>query len=209
MTSVAQRERAALSDLFEQLGPDAPTLCGDWSTRDLAAHLIVREGDPAAAGIVVGPLSGWTEHRRTATARKEYADLVEKVRSGPPVWSPLRLSALDSMVNTVEFFVHLEDVRRAQPGWEPRSLDPRQDAVLWQALTSRAQLFLRRSPVGVTLLTPDGRRCTGRKGTPSVTLVGEPAELLMYVHGRTDHALVEIQGDPDAVATFRTTPLAV
>lgn len=209
MTSVAQRERAALSDLLEQLGPDAPTLCGDWSTRDLAAHLIVREGDPAAAGIAVRPLSGWTEHRRTATARKEYADLVEKVRSGPPVWSPLRLSALDSLVNTVEFFVHLEDVRRARPGWEPRSLDPRQDAALWQALTSRARLFLRRSSVGVTLLTPDGRRCQGRKGTPSVTLVGEPAELLMYVHGRTDHALVEIQGDPDAVATFRTTRLTV
>lgn len=209
MTSVARRERAALSDLLEELGPDAPTLCGGWSTRDLAAHLIQREGDPSAVGIVVGPLSGWTEHRRTATARKDYQGLVDRVRSGPPPWSPLRLSALDKAVNTVEYFVHLEDVRRAQPGWEPRTLDPRHDAALWQALTSRARLFLRRAEVGVVLLTPDGRRLEARSGTPSVTVVGEPAELLMYVHGRTDHALVDIQGEPDTVATFRTTKLSV
>ena len=42
MTSLARRERLALADLAEQLGPDAPTLCGDWSTRDLLAHLVVR-----------------------------------------------------------------------------------------------------------------------------------------------------------------------
>ncbi len=43
---IDQRERAELCDLFDELGPDAPTLCGDWTTADLAAHLVVRERNP-------------------------------------------------------------------------------------------------------------------------------------------------------------------
>jgi hypothetical protein len=30
-----------LCDLFEELGPDAPTLLGAWTTRDLAAHVVL------------------------------------------------------------------------------------------------------------------------------------------------------------------------
>ena len=43
MTSLAESERALFADLLAEVGPDAPTLCGDWTTRDLAAHLVVRE----------------------------------------------------------------------------------------------------------------------------------------------------------------------
>ena len=42
MTAFASIERAALVDLMAELGPDAPTLCTGWTTRDLAAHLVVR-----------------------------------------------------------------------------------------------------------------------------------------------------------------------
>ena len=35
---LAQRERTALADLLEELGPDAPTLCAGWSAIDLATH---------------------------------------------------------------------------------------------------------------------------------------------------------------------------
>ena len=48
VTSLARTERAALADLLAQLGPDEPTLCGDWTTRDLAAHLAIRERRPDA-----------------------------------------------------------------------------------------------------------------------------------------------------------------
>jgi uncharacterized protein (TIGR03085 family) len=209
MTSLARRERSALSDLLEQTGPDAPTLCEGWTTRDLAAHLIVRERSPAAAGIVVRQLAGWTERSQRATAEKAFDALVHEVRTGPPLWSPVRLPALDSATNTVEFFVHFEDVRRAVPGWKPRTFDPADDATLWSSLASRARLFMRRSRVGVVLLTPDGRRAVAKDGDPAVTLVGAPGELLMYVHGRTGHALVEVQGDDDTVAAFRRTRLDV
>jgi uncharacterized protein (TIGR03085 family) len=209
MTSLAQRERSQLADLLDQVGPDAPTLCEGWTTRDLAAHLIVRERSPAAAGIVVRPLSGWTESSQRRTARRDYADLVGDVRDGPPRWSALRLDALDKLVNTVEYFVHHEDVRRAGSAWQPRSLDPADDGALWKATRARAGMLLNRSTVGVQLTTPDGRSAEARKGSPSVTLVGDPGELLMYLHGRTGQARVEVRGDDGAVETFRATHLAV
>ncbi|OYV23782.1 MAG: hypothetical protein B7W97_02165, partial [Mycobacterium sp. 20-66-4] len=52
--SVAQRERAALVETMRSLGPDAATLCDGWTTRDLAAHLVIREYRPdAAPGILI------------------------------------------------------------------------------------------------------------------------------------------------------------
>ena len=59
------RERAELCDLFEELGPDAPTLSGEWRTLQLAAHLVVRESHPASAGILVKPLERLLERART------------------------------------------------------------------------------------------------------------------------------------------------
>ena len=47
--TAASRERAALVTTMRAVGPDAPTLCGDWTTRDLAAHLVLRERRPDAA----------------------------------------------------------------------------------------------------------------------------------------------------------------
>ena len=46
MTRYAFAERLALADLMAEVGPDAPTLCGGWTTRDLAAHLLLRERRP-------------------------------------------------------------------------------------------------------------------------------------------------------------------
>src|SRR5262245_9679824 len=46
VTSFYRRERAALCDLLDRVGPDRPTLCEGWTTNDLAAHLWVRESDP-------------------------------------------------------------------------------------------------------------------------------------------------------------------
>src|SRR5262249_38403716 len=55
---VADAERRVVADLFDEVGPDAPTLCAGWQTRDLAAHLIVREHRlDAAPGILVKALA--------------------------------------------------------------------------------------------------------------------------------------------------------
>ena len=59
MTRYARPEREALCDLLTDLGPEAPTLCAGWRTRDLAAHLVLRERRPdAAPGILLPLLAG-------------------------------------------------------------------------------------------------------------------------------------------------------
>ena len=60
--SLAQSERAELAATLRTVGPDAPTMCGDWDARDLAAHLVIRERRPdAALGIVFSNDAGTTE----------------------------------------------------------------------------------------------------------------------------------------------------
>ncbi len=136
MTSYARSERAALADLLDDLGPDAPTIDDGWATRDLTAHLVVRERRPLAMpGIAVPALAWLTEREMTAMCRRPYGEVVQLVRSGPPRWNPLALvPALDEVVNGSEFFVHHEDVRRAQDGWQPRALSEEQQAALWSGL---------------------------------------------------------------------------
>ncbi len=208
--SLASAERAALADLLEATGPDAPTLCEGWTTRDLAAHLVTREGRPdAGAGLIISPLTPWTERLQRKAAQGEYSDLVERVRNGPPTLSFFRLPGVDATANAFEYLVHHEDVRRAAPGWEPRSLPAKAVDGITARLRKSAKFLFRRAKTGVTLLLPGGETLVARSGEPMVTLVGEPVELVLQAFGRGDHARVEILGDDQAVAEFGGGSFAV
>lgn len=208
--SLARSERRALADLMEQVGPDAPTLCEGWTTFDLAAHLVVRERRPdSGPGLVVPALARWTERVRQGAKHRGYARLVELVRSGPPVFSPFALPGVDAAANTIEMFVHHEDVRRAQAGWEPRSLPADADDELWRRVTRGSRLAFRKVGVGVVLCRPDGTTYEARAGSPTVTLTGAPGELALYSSGRRDHARVEIDGDRAAVDALAAAQLGV
>jgi len=194
-----------------QLGPDAPTLCEGWTTRHLAAHLVVRESRPdAAAGIVGGPLSAWTERVTNSTATQPYPELVRKVRTGPPTLSWFSLPGMDGLGNLTEYVVHHEDVRRAQPDWSAREIAPDLADELWGRLRQMARLFVRRVPCGVTLVRTDGDGGTfiAKKGTPMVTVSGTSLELIMRLHGRTA-TLVEVSGSPEAVAAFEAARISL
>ncbi|WP_340562265.1 TIGR03085 family metal-binding protein [Streptomyces sp. GSL17-111] len=200
MSTHARRERLLLADLLEAAGPDAPTLCGEWRTRDLAAHLVVRERRPdAAGGLLIKPLAARLDRVQGEFAARPYDELVELVRTGPPRRSLYSLKQVDEAANTVEFYVHAEDVRRARPEWTPRILDPVFSDALWKRLEKMARLLGRRCPVGLVLRRPDGQTAVVRKGTPVVTVTGEPGELLLYAYGRQRVARVDVDGDPDAV----------
>jgi uncharacterized protein (TIGR03085 family) len=200
-TIPARRERAELCELFLELGPDEPTLCGDWTTRDLAAHLVVRERRPdAAIGIVVPQAAGYTDRVQAGVADTEWTELVETVRSGPPFWSPTRLAKLDELANTVEFFVHLEDVRRAQPTWEPRALDADLVAALYGVLAKMSKRLVKSSPVGIVLEPDDDHGpIVAKQADPSVTVRGPIGELVMFVYGRQTHSRVELFGDDASI----------
>jgi uncharacterized protein (TIGR03085 family) len=206
MPSHSAAERAALADTLADAGPHRPTLCDGWTTTELAAHLVAREHRPdSAIGLVIPALSGWADRVRGQYATRPYADLVTAIRTGPPRTSPMALPGVDARVNLVEHFVHGEDVRRAGPGWVPRELPKERQDALWDALRVMARMSLRKSPVAVTLRTPDGRsrQVVTRSGADGIELVGEPAELTLYISGRKDQAQVQVEGPDAAVASFR------
>ena len=200
--TAAQRERAALVETMRAVGPDAPTLCGDWTTRDLAAHLVVRERRlDAAPGIAIPALAGYTDKVQQRTANNtEWSELLDKVGSGPPLFSPFKL--LDPVANMGEMFIHHEDVRRAQPDWQPRPLDDETVSALTRPLPVMARLTLGKVPSRLTLRTPQGKvLATVGKG-PAVTVTGEPQELLLFISGR-DAVEVEFDGDAQVVEAAR------
>ncbi|MEU5438400.1 TIGR03085 family metal-binding protein [Streptomyces sp. NPDC020719] len=210
MSTHAKRERLLLADLLEAAGPQAPTLCDDWTTRDLAAHLVVRERRlDAAGGLLVGALKARLDRVQAEFAAKPYEELIQLIRTGPPKFSPYSLKQVDEGANAVEFYVHAEDVRRAQPDWTPRELDPVFSDVLWSRLEKMARLMGRRSPVGLVLRRPDGQTAVARRGTPVVTVTGEPGELALFASGRQAAAAVQIEGDEDAAAKALEAKLGV
>ncbi|RDI64874.1 TIGR03085 family metal-binding protein [Nocardia pseudobrasiliensis] len=200
--SMAQRERSALVVTMTAAGPDAHTLCGTWTVRDLAAHLVVRERRPdASPGILLKPFAGYTESVQASTARKPFADLLEQIRTGPPWWSPLR--PVDAVANLAEMYVHHEDVRRGQPGWEPRELSADDEGRLWSLVRRMAKMAYRKSPVSVVLATPDGRRVTAHNvGGDAVVLTGQPSELLLHAFGRNEVRVETSGSDEDVRAVF-------
>lgn len=211
MTAYAQDERALLCDEFLRVGADAPTLCEGWTTADLATHLVVRDGRP---DLIVGPMlpviGGWAKDQVRAIKTQLWADLVKAVRSGPPIYSPTAIPQVDELVNHVEFFIHHEDVRRAQDEWVPRVLDATQEKALWGALDRMARLMFRKSPVGVELVSPQGR-CRAKAATErgDVTVEGAAGELVLAAYGRHDHSRVETTGPEEAIAALWSSKLGL
>jgi uncharacterized protein (TIGR03085 family) len=199
----ARDERLALCALLDDAGPSAPTLCEGWRTVDLAAHLVLREHRPdAGIGVLGGPMARYTRRVQSGVAgRTPYPRLVETIRTGPPRLSLFGIPGVDERANLTEYFVHHEDVRRAQPDWEPRELDSGESEALWKGLRM-ARFILRKAPVGVEFARQDpqppgaaGRvRITAKASTPVVTVTGTPAELTMWAMGRTAAARVRLDG---------------
>ncbi|GAA1188055.1 TIGR03085 family metal-binding protein [Streptomyces hebeiensis] len=210
MSTHAKRERLLLADLLEAAGPTAPTLCEGWLTRDLAAHVVVRERRPdAAGGLLVPALRNRLERVTSEYLAKPYEELIQLIRTGPPRMSPYGIKQVDEAANTVEFYVHAEDVRRAQPDWTPRELDRVFADALWSRLEKGGRMMGRKSPVGLVLRRPDGRTVVAHRGAPVVTVTGEPSELLLFTFGRQGAAEVALEGDEDAVAKARTAKLGI
>ncbi|MFF4897433.1 TIGR03085 family metal-binding protein [Streptomyces sp. NPDC001068] len=204
MSTFAKRERLLLADLLETAGPEEPTLCEGWVTRDLAAHVVVRERRPdAAGGALLKQLAPRLEKVTAEFAAKPYEELIQLIRTGPPRFSPFQLKQVDEAANTVEFYVHTEDVRRAQPDWSPRELDPVFQDALWSRLERTARLLGRGVPTGLVLRRPDGQTVVAHRGAPVVTVTGEPSELLMFAFGRQNAAKVSVDGDAIAITELQ------
>ncbi len=210
--NLARLHREALCDTALATDPDGPTLCPPWRVRDLLAHLHVRDTRPdAMPGVRFEVFARHTDELIREAAEQDYADLVGRVRSGPPVWSPVRLPAVDDRVNLFEMIVHHEDIRRAGADRTPLALtadvEARTEKAIWSALPLIARLAHRRRPMGIVLVAPGvGRSAVRRPGADrgSVVLTGTPLELLLHTFGRTAVAAVEVTGDDAEVVAFAT-----
>jgi uncharacterized protein (TIGR03085 family) len=204
MTAFALAERLALADLMARTGPGAPTLCGEWTVRDLAAHLVLRERRPdAAAGIVLKRLAGHTARVQQKISTREFSQLLAKVRK--PAWPPF----VDEAFNLSEMFVHHEDVRRAAPGWEPRVLPSELQGALWRQVRRRAPFVLRRFKAAARIEWPGHGEVKAGKGGLDVYVRGEPGELLIFTFGRQTHSRVTVDGDPAQVERLRRAHLGI
>jgi uncharacterized protein (TIGR03085 family) len=212
----AQDERRAISDLLAELGPSQPTLCTGWQTGDLAAHLVLREHRPdAGAGVMGGPLAGYTRRvQNRLIAKTPFPQLVQLVRTGPPRFSVFGMPGADERLNLVEYFVHHEDVRRAQSAWQPRTISGELADLLWDRLRL-ARLMMRKAPVGVELARSgsadessssgnDRVRITVKARTPVVTVSGDPAELTLWAMGRTSVANVQMEGSDSDIEALQS-----
>ncbi|WP_245803031.1 TIGR03085 family metal-binding protein [Corynebacterium phocae] len=202
--SFSSAEREKLAALLLELGPAAPTLCGGWDTREMAAHLWLREHHPrAAAGIVFPFLSKVTEDVMREVAERDYAAVVSAWAAGPKKFHPLRF--FDSVANFAEHFVHHEDVRRANGMVKPREFSTVVNDKMYKTLTVLAPRMLTKSTKPVALFAPGyprllaaNSRGVTSQGSAVVTVMGAVPELLLWVFGR-DEAEVVIKGDDTAI----------
>jgi uncharacterized protein (TIGR03085 family) len=194
-------ERARLCDLLDELGPQAPTLLEPWTARDIAAHLVLRERDSfAGPGLVLpGTWGRLAEQRRRTLALTDFTVLTATLRSGPPPGF-FRIGWVRRIPNLNEFFVHQEDIRRAN-GRHPRVNDRGLDEALWRNVNA-ARWFLARRLQGAGLeLQWAGAAHTvrARRGEPIARIAGPPGELLLYLFGRQRAAQVEVSGTDAAI----------
>lgn len=194
----ALSEREEFAKTFLALGEHASTVLPGWDAADLLEHLLLREGAPQ---LLLGRrLPG----RLGAAARQGIEDLralpwrarVERFRTGPGRFSIA--GRVDALSGQGELLIHHEDLRRAQPGWEPRPPQAERDRSAWRALGVMAPLAMRVA-ADVTFVSPQGgRRIGSRHAAGSLRVHGEPLDLLLWVTGRDEIARVRLHGDEGA-----------
>lgn len=202
--TLSRRERGAMVETLRVVGPDAPTLCEGWTTRDLAAHLVVREGRPdAAAGVLVPALAPRLEELRVRETERPWDELLDRIDGGAPWYSPFRYA--DQVANAAEFLVHHEDVLRAAGSWSEREFDTQDLDRIWSLATTVARTSLRRVRARVELRTPAGIRLskgkavsTGAALAPVVSVCAAPVEMLLWAFGR-DAVRVDISGEQNGI----------
>lgn len=199
-------------------------MSGEWTAAQLAAHLVLRE---RSAIELLGRLPNKRMQQiaqreiDNLVAEQPYPQIVAAVDAGPswrdarlplpiaPIWA---LPAVREKANLIEYLVHHEDIRRAQPDWAPRDLPEDLVAEVWHRLPVSIRLTMRKVPVGVALVWPGhGEVCTprARRHGVQVTATGEPIELLLFAFGRRNAARVELDGSPDELAALTEAPVGL
>jgi uncharacterized protein (TIGR03085 family) len=207
VASFARSERIALCNTAASLGPTAPTLCEGWEVKDLLVHLLVRERRPwAAPGMFLAPLAPVLRRAEAEYAAQPLEALADRLRD--PKGTPFALGPIEKAVNTVEFFVHHEDLRRAQPGWEPRTLPAAAERDLWRNLKLLGKVLVRSADIPVVV--SDGTdTVTLREGEEPVTITGPVGELVLFCFGRHEVCGLSFDGPAERITQLENANLGL
>lgn len=202
--------RAALVAALYAAGPNEPTLVDDWQTQHLAASVFLRENPHhvTARGFgahAFGLNAAIEKLGEESSARKAFYNLVRTIADGPEdppaqarrsILSRLRRTILERRKETesplLEFFVHTEDIRRAQARWAPRKLTDAYANELFEQLRKQARQHYAQARTGYVLIRTNGERIEAKRGTTLTYVTGPAGELVLHALGRPDHALVLI-----------------
>lgn len=213
MVPLAAGERDALVHALRQAGPGAPTLCEGWQTQDLAAHIVLRDSRPdVMARLHLPKLRKSAQQHMDSLAATDYEQLLTKVAAGPPAWSLARVKPLADLMNTVEFYVHTEDVLRAQledtdgdtlhGGDESASAGlhrsgreiplPVRRALWRQGKQGLFRMAAHKKGQRITFLSAGcGAVTSGPRSGEPLTVTGAPEELILWAFGRESVADIE------------------
>lgn len=202
--------RAALVAALYAAGPNEPTLVEQWKTQHLAASVYLRENPHQVTAHAAGSSStafdrAIDELATESSSRKAFYKLVRQIGDGPePAPRQERPSILKRLRKTVlprrqtppspllEFFVHTEDIRRAQGRWAPRKLSDTYATALFEQLREQARYYYEHARTGYVLVRTNGERIEAKRGTTLTYVTGPAGELVLHALGRPDHALVLI-----------------
>src|SRR5690606_9390451 len=114
-------------------------------------------------------------------------------------------------VNSLEYFVHHEDVLRAGVDFTIRELDPETESGVWAALKRMALLLFRKVDAGLVLAAPGHGRIAVRAPTKrgSVTVTARPGELALLGYGRGKVADYDARGSKEALRALRHAPFGI
>ncbi len=202
--------RAAFVAALYAAGPNEPTLVEKWQTQHLAAAVYFRENPHLVTDSELGngqrDVPAAIERlAEESSSRKAFYNLVRKIGDGPeePPAKP-RTSLLSRLRRRVtqrnddhesmlmHFFVHTEDIRRAQARWAPRKLTDEYADALFEQLRDQAKKHYANAKTGYVLIRTNGERIVAKKGTLQTFVTGPAGELVLHALGRPDHALVLI-----------------
>lgn len=197
MTSTAFEQRRALATALRSVSADAPTLCEGWAAEDLALHIVIRDSRP---DLMIGPglpVVGDRASKALQNLRSTgYESLVERAQAGPPSYFPQNFPPLNDLMNTAEFYIHTEDVLRAQPDFDPkhpRSISEKLRRRLWKQGAMIFPMAARSAKQHITFVSPGyGSTTAGPSSAPERTITGAPEELLLWAFGRKEKAQVSI-----------------
>lgn len=198
MSSTASEQRKALVSALRTVGPEASTLCEGWAAEDMALHIVMRDSRP---DLLVGqglPIVGARARKAIESLKAEgYEYLVDRASIGPPSYFPQSFAPVNDAMNSAEFYIHTEDVLRAQPDFDlsqRRAVSEDLRRRLWkQASVSFFPMAARKQKRRISFFSPGyGATTRGPASAPLMMVHGAPEELILWAAGRKEQAEVDI-----------------